>query len=233
MFPAIALLAVLADTQPHEMIYVSTSDDLATIVANAEDNAELVLADGTYLPAGSATNALEINKSLTIRAVNPGKAVLDGNKTRRVLSIQGPKHVTIVGVAITNGLVENENRGGGVRINMPGGMVHFQNSDIFANQVTWKFGAVGGGVHIDDAILVEFWNCKIFSNHVMGGDPSAKCDPGLPTDHSDCGAGLSAKGGAESSVIADATTRIYNNTGSAADCYPADLSPACGHSNQV
>ena len=68
------------------------------MLAAAEDGDELVLADGTYLP----TSTLSIDRNITLRAQNAGRAVLDGEKKRRVLSITSGT-VLLDGLNITKG----------------------------------------------------------------------------------------------------------------------------------
>ena len=73
---------------------------LQTALNGASAGDELVLADGSY--TGSGTNVLEVDKSITIRALNAGQAVLDGENARRVVSITtGP--VAVQGLNITRG----------------------------------------------------------------------------------------------------------------------------------
>ena len=62
---------------------------------------ELVLADGTYTGNGS-NHVLEIGKNITIRALNPGQAVLDGENARRVIYISSGT-VALNGLNITKG----------------------------------------------------------------------------------------------------------------------------------
>ena len=51
----------------------------------ANDGDVLVLADGVY--TGQGENVLEVSKSITIRALNPHRALLDGQNTRRVVVV--------------------------------------------------------------------------------------------------------------------------------------------------
>ena len=75
---------------------------LQTALNGATSGDELVLADGTY--TGSGSNVLDIDKSITIRALNAGRAVLDGQNVRRVVLIRtGP--VNLQRLNITRGLV--------------------------------------------------------------------------------------------------------------------------------
>ena len=68
---------------------VQPTDDLTAALANAAAGAELVLADGSYMPEYDSDTALYFNKSITIRALNPGQAILDGENMRRVVHIGG------------------------------------------------------------------------------------------------------------------------------------------------
>ena len=65
---------------------------------------ELVLADGTY--TGSGSNVLEIGMNITIRALNPGQAVLDGENARRVIYITSGT-IALNGLNITKGSVSS------------------------------------------------------------------------------------------------------------------------------
>ncbi|MDC0526108.1 hypothetical protein OAO87_03820, partial [bacterium] len=65
---------------------------------------ELVLADGTY--TGNGINALNISKDITIRALNAGQAVLDGENARRVVYITSGT-VVLDGLNITWGRISS------------------------------------------------------------------------------------------------------------------------------
>jgi hypothetical protein len=78
----------------------SGADTLQSSLDNANHNDELVLADGTY--TGSGDSVLTINKIITIRALNVGQAVLDGENARRVVSITDYAAV-LQGLRITRG----------------------------------------------------------------------------------------------------------------------------------
>ena len=69
----------------------------------ASDGDELVLADGTY--TGSGDNVLEITstKSITIRALNVGQAVVDGENARRGIRVACTCTVIVAGLRITGG----------------------------------------------------------------------------------------------------------------------------------
>ena len=78
---------------------VSPTDNLQDAITQNE-NAVLVLADGTYTPASE----LVISHSVTLRAANTGMAILDGQNSHRVLKITGGD-VSIEGLVIRNGQV--------------------------------------------------------------------------------------------------------------------------------
>ena len=87
------------------MITVTPSDNLQTVLNNANAGDEIVLADGTYTGSGtsaSGSNMIYINKAITIRAENPGQVVLDGQNARRVLFIASGT-VVLNGLNITRG----------------------------------------------------------------------------------------------------------------------------------
>ena len=85
---------------------------------------------------------LTIAKSITIRALNPGMAILDGENARRPVKISGGT-VVLEGLAITKGSIDwswnsasaegYTSEGGGLRIG--GGDVTLNNCDIHHNQV--------------------------------------------------------------------------------------------------
>ena len=78
------------------------SGTLQAAVDAASDGDELILEDGTY--TGSGSNVLDIGKSITIRAQNPGQAILDGEEAQGVVSITSGS-VELTGLNITKGYV--------------------------------------------------------------------------------------------------------------------------------
>lgn len=76
----------------------------------ASDGDELVLADGKY--TGSGGQVLSIGKSITIRALNAGQAILDGENARTVVYISSGT-VVLSGLHITKvSLHTSRNLGG-------------------------------------------------------------------------------------------------------------------------
>ena len=78
---------------------VGPTDNLQDAITQNE-NAVLVLADGTYTPPSE----LVISHSVTLRAANTGMAILDGQNSHRVLRLTGGD-VSIEGLVIRNGYV--------------------------------------------------------------------------------------------------------------------------------
>ena len=84
---------------------MTPTDKLTSVLANASDGEVIVLGDGTYHVGGSnegeAVDAI-ITKSITIRALNNGKAILDGRSEVSVLTIDAPNAtVTLEGLVLT------------------------------------------------------------------------------------------------------------------------------------
>jgi hypothetical protein len=76
---------------------------LQTALDTATAGDVLELEDGTY--TGTGDNVVEIGKSITIRAQNAGQAVLDGEDTRRVISITSGTTV-LEGLSSTKGFTQ-------------------------------------------------------------------------------------------------------------------------------
>ena len=77
-------------------VSVTSSSELESAIAAASSGDKLVLGDGTY------TSALTVNKDLIIAAENLHMATLDGEGSKRPLTVTGGK-VTLKGLKITNG----------------------------------------------------------------------------------------------------------------------------------
>jgi hypothetical protein len=75
-------------------------DTLQTALNVANSGDQLILADGIY--TGSGSSVLDISTSIMIRALNMGRAVLDGQDSRRVVYIRSGI-VDLQGLDITGG----------------------------------------------------------------------------------------------------------------------------------
>ena len=87
------------------VIHLQPGANLQTAVDSANPGDELVLGDGNYTGSGTAQsgdNMLYINKTITIRALNPGQVLLDGQNARRVIYIASG-NVVLEGLGITGG----------------------------------------------------------------------------------------------------------------------------------
>ena len=79
---------------------VPGADTVQNALAIASAGDELVLEDGTY----ALSSTVETDKSITIRALNDGQAILDGRNARRVLWImKNSEKVVLQGLHITKG----------------------------------------------------------------------------------------------------------------------------------
>ena len=85
------------------MTIVSPGDDLQAIITAAAPSTTLLLGDGIYAPEYNSEKALYIGKSLTLRAVNSGKAIIDGQTRRQTIYIQNAGNVELDGLHITRG----------------------------------------------------------------------------------------------------------------------------------
>jgi len=79
----------------------AAGEELQDVVGSAAVGAVIVLADGTY--TGSGGSVLEISQNITIRALNTGQAVLDGEYIRRVIHIWSSPTVVLEGLVVTRG----------------------------------------------------------------------------------------------------------------------------------
>ena len=171
-----------------------------------------MLADGTY--TGSGTEVLEIGKNITIRALNAGQAVLDGENARRIILISGGT-VVLNHLNITRGYVSTTDpasTGAGVRID--GGSVNINSCTINRNEAY-----SGGGVAMKQA-TVNIGNCTINDNQAAGlaGEGAAIYIWDATANISSCiinnniaiyfGGGISINHG----YVAVESSQIYSNT---------------------
>ena len=136
----------------------------------------------------SGNNMLYINKDITIRALNPGRAVLDGQNAKRVIYVASGA-VALEGLSITRGRTSGD--GGGVYITGSSTSVTFTNCNIHNNHASDDGGGVaiirgtgtfadcnihnnqasdtGGGLYLQGAyggenVVGMFINCNIYQN---------------------------------------------------------------------
>ena len=155
---------------------VSTIQDAHDL---ASPGSELILADGIYLSSTSGTEVLRISKSIKVRALNPGQAVLHaqasagnpacrrGSTCRRVIHILGGV-VSLEGLNITGGLRDGYPYGGAGLAIVGGATVTVNKCNIYDNHVHNSGGLSindrGGGVLITGRSTVSIAHSHIFGN---------------------------------------------------------------------
>ena len=103
--PSAPPLPPLPPFAPGQALVLPGRGTLRAALDEAAAGGELVLADGSYTGSGDSSNdVLTISKDITIRALNPGQAVLDGENFRRVIYITSGM-VVLNGLKITKGYV--------------------------------------------------------------------------------------------------------------------------------
>ena len=179
---------------------VNTSSDWQSIVNNAVAGDVVEFADGTYTavcsnPGASheqnnqALSMLSITAGITLRAQNPGKAVLDAESVAsstecRVMYINAPLGTTVEinGLDITGGYADTPGNGnGGGVLNSGRGTVTFNSCDIYGNTAF-----SGGGVFFGNDGIATFNNCDIHGNtaYAGGGGVDVNGDDGTVTFNS-------------------------------------------------
>ena len=165
---------------PPPAVYVSPG---ISTIQDAHDLAspgsELILADGIYLSSTSGTEVLRISKSIKVRALNPGQAVLHaqasagnpacrrGSTCRRVIHILGGV-VSLEGLNITGGMRDGHPYGGAGLAIVGGATVTVNKCNIYDNHVHNSGGLEindrGGGVLITGRSTVSIVHSHIFGN---------------------------------------------------------------------
>ncbi len=159
---AIALPAVAAT------INVATTDDLATIAENAQDNDVLVLAAGTH----TLTREFTVESAVTIRGAGMDQTIIkQTGSNQRVLALNNAQakleHLTLTGGKLTaeRGNKSNDHGGCGVLILSNGGIL--SHCRITGNSSTCNHNR-GLGLEVHSAAAVVS-HCIIDNNTVTGG----------------------------------------------------------------
>ena len=156
------------------IISVSTADGLQAALAAPQEGDIIELADGVY-PVGDLTGAYgffliaDPGVQFTIKAVNAGAAVLDGEGVGRIFEYQvntpGEEGwVTFEGLAFENGRTTTFDAGA---LMMRGGKATFLDC-VFRNnraEPDTTTGASAGAVFITNEAVVQFFSCT-FENNV-------------------------------------------------------------------
>ena len=123
----------------------------------------LVLADGTY--TGSANEVLQISKNITLRAQNPGLALIDGERTRRGLVISTGGEIVLEFLNITRGYKGSAGfHGGGIFVSANAN-VHLTSCSIHNCQAGAHYSAsYGGGIYVSSYSNVHMTSCLMYRN---------------------------------------------------------------------
>ena len=121
-------------TRRTSVVSVVPAPDALQIAHDAASPGDvLVLNDGVFT-SSSGASVLSITKSITIRALNPGQAVVDGEDARRGIHITSGV-VVLHGLNVTKGSATSTNgwNGGGIFIEGSGTDVTITAAAIFQN----------------------------------------------------------------------------------------------------
>ena len=195
------------------MTIVQAGAGLQVALNAASAGDEIHLANGTY--TGSGDSVLEITKDITIRALSPGQAVLDGEGLRRGVRIFRWCTVHLEGLVFTGGYTSN---GGGLYVT--DGNVKVTSCAIKSNNA-----ANGGGIFVSGASTL----LTITSSSVHQNTASPDYDDDLY--------GLGNGGGQyiQGGTVVSTHTSIYSNTatGSGPNVYTCCGSHMCTWPNAV
>ena len=135
-----------------------------------------MLSDGVF--TGSGADVLTISKNITIRALNHGQAVLDGEDARRVIKVMSGT-VVLEGINITRGSAQEycvpyatcsstppHTDGSGIYVGT-GTTVYVRSCSIYDNKADRGRWSHGGGVHVAASATVEMFSCSIYNNKAI------------------------------------------------------------------
>jgi hypothetical protein len=107
------------------------------------------------------SHLLTITKSITIRALHAGQAVLDGEDERCVVQISKHKHrrVELDVLKLTRGMGQNNGHGQGGGIFQSGGTLTLLNCELCDNEANKK-AAQGGAVFASGGATLVVSNCR-------------------------------------------------------------------------
>ena len=142
------------------------SGTLHVALQYASNGDELVLADGRYTTDG---RPFKIEKDITIRALNSGKAILDGEHSSLIVQFHYyAKKAVLQGVVLTKGSYSM----GGAIYQHGGNTMELIDVDVYEN-----VAQAGGGLYVYQATMTII-NCNIYRN----GDSSTTYGGGIYSD---------------------------------------------------
>ena len=109
--PSKPSMPLLMPSLPPGSRQVRPGESLQDVLVSSAAGAVILLADGTYTGAttfhhpytGTTEAVLHIEKDVVLRALNPGRAVIDGERVRRILNIDRAASVALIGLHLTRG----------------------------------------------------------------------------------------------------------------------------------
>ena len=191
------IIIIMLSSSPHQAatstVVIPGISTLNAIVA-AVNGEKLVLADGTFTDTTTHTqfegaSIAAVSKSLTIRAQNAGKAILDGQNARRAFRVSGSATVVLEGIVCINGRSDTE-EGGAIYVadsatvtirsftftsnvaTLDGGAIailHSASATISGSTFDGNTGAGGGAVYANTAGLMSISDSTFTGNSAVSG----------------------------------------------------------------
>lgn len=117
---------------------------------------------------------IESIRALTLQAETPGSVVLDGQETRRIMSVQEEADVTLIGLNLTRGFRDSSYTTGG-----GGGCVRVTDASNLTMRecsvsrcrvgiTMTSTAAYGGGVYVSSGSMLHMADCRLTDNAVSG-----------------------------------------------------------------
>ena len=136
---------------------------MAYTAASLDDVLELK--DGTYTTNLNFILQIATTKGVTVRAQNPGMAILDGQGAKMVLQVSGGAVVVLEGLVITGGYGIGDPAGGGIIIGGSTTVVTITGCLFHSNTASWSGYGYGAAVYVMEGD-VRILN-SVFRNHNM------------------------------------------------------------------
>ena len=194
---------------------VHAGASLQAVLNAASPGDEIRLANGTY--TGSGDSVLDVKKNVTIRALSPGHAVLDGQGSRRGIRIFRSCTVRLEGLVLTGGHTLN---GGGL-------FATDGNVWLTSCTITGNSAGVGGGIFVSGAQTVV----TITSSSIHQNSASPQHDG----DHELYGLGSGGGQYIQGGTVINTHTSIHSNSAprSGANVYATRWAHVCTWPNTI
>ena len=192
------IIIIMLSSSPHQAatgtVVIPGISTLNNAIVAAVNGEKLVLADGTFTDTTTHTqfegaSIAAVSKSLTIRAQNAGKAILDGQNARRAFRVSGSATVVLEGIVCINGQSDTE-EGGAIYVadsatvtirsftftsnvaTLDGGAIailHSASATISGSTFDGNTGAGGGAVYANTAGLMSISDSTFTGNSAVSG----------------------------------------------------------------